>query len=455
MTCALFACGIAARPQASLENALQHGQELLSRGRYREAVAEFNRSKQTAPQDARPYFYAGVALAQAGQLPDSASELAEAVRLAPDRVEYRVFQAHVFAELDQKRAAEDALAAFKDSRALARLSSAWLSLLADVDYRLQMTAEALVVLDAWAAREPRNARIDLDRGQVYVIKGQPDTALEFFQSSIRKSRTNPQAYFELGKILYQRNDLTGARSALVEAVNQDPNNPEYRYRLAATCLALKDTEEALKHLRQAEPAAAGLPEIDLALARAFRAKGDLAQAGEYEKKFEAATVAERERKDRALAADRPIAQGERQLDEGNTAAARSLFEKAVEADPSRWAPRAYLAEMLLSSGDMELAYPHLVKMQELNPDSVIGNYLMASYWYRRKDCQRASEYAEKAKVSRPENSELRHLLGSIYLALGQNEKARQEYEAAVRLAPDRADFRLDLEKVLAPAVSPK
>ena len=170
---------------------------------------------------------------------------------------------------------------------------------------------------------------------------------------------------------------------------------------------------------------------------------------------EAATVAARERKDRTLAADRPIAQGERELDQGNTAAARSLFEKAVEADPNRWAPHAYLAEMLLSSGDLELAYAHLVKMHEINPDSVIGNYLMASYWYRRKDCQRAREYAEKAKVSRPENSELRHLLGSIYLALGQNEKARQEYEAAARLAPGRADFRQDLKKIAPPAVSPK
>jgi len=51
------------------------------------------------------------------------------------------------------------------------------------------------------------------------------------------------------------------------------------------------------------------------------------------------------------------------------------------------------------------------------------------------------------RVSRPDNSELRSLLGNIYLALGQKENARGEFETAVRLAPDRADFRAQLEKV--------
>jgi Tfp pilus assembly protein PilF len=39
------------------------------------------------------------------------------------------------------------------------------------------------------------------------------------------------------------------------------------------------------------------------------------------------------------------------------------------------------------------------------------------------------------------------LLGNIYLELGQKEKARAEFQAAVNLAPDRADFRAQLEKL--------
>ncbi len=136
-----------------------------------------------------------------------------------------------------------------------------------------------------------------------------------------------------------------------------------------------------------------------------------------------------------------------QLDQGNSTAAQAMFEQAVEADPSRWDAHAYLAEMLLSSPDWARAYPQLVAMEKIDPDSVVGNYLLARYWYKSKEYERARVYAEKVKLSRPGNSELRDLLGSIYLGLGQNQKAREEYKAAVRLAPDRADFRENLRKI--------
>ena len=147
------------------------------------------------------------------------------------------------------------------------------------------------------------------------------------------------------------------------------------------------------------------------------------------------------------AAERFVAQGERQLDQGNSAEARALFEHAARADPSRWDAHAYLAEMLLSSEDLQLAYPHLLKMEEIDPDSVVGNYMMATYWYKKKDFERARACAEKAKWGRPGNSEIRNLLGNVYLGLGRKKDAREEYEAAVWLAPDRAEFRENLTRL--------
>ena len=53
----------------------------------------------------------------------------------------------------------------------------------------------------------------------------------------------------------------------------------------------------------------------------------------------------------------------------------------------------------------------------------------------------------KVKQSRPDNSELRVLLGEIYGELGQKQKARHEYEEAIHLAPTRADLRERLRKL--------
>ncbi len=432
---------------AQAEVLLDEGLQLLAKGRLNETVDAFNRFKQIAPEDARPYFYSGMALAEAKRLSDAASELKEAVRLAPDRPEYRVLQGDVSCRIKQKAAAATALAIFEKPGYTEQLAPVWLKLLADVYYRLGKAKDALGILDLLAERTPNDPDIDLNRGRVYVLLKRSNLALESFKKSIEKSATNPVAYFELGKVYYERNELPAAREALLEAVSQDAANPEYLYKLGVVCLARGEVEEAIQYLKRAEPSAFTLPEIYNALGRAYRQNADRAKADAYLKKFQEVTLANRKKDDWKWAVERLIYQGEMQLDGGNKEAAKALFEEAIQADPNRWDGHGYVAEMLLNSQDWQLAYPHLAKMEEIDPDSVVGNYLMATYWYKRKDFERALVYAEKVKVSRPGNSELRNLLGNIYVGLGQKEEALQEFEAAVRLAPDRPDFRANLRSI--------
>jgi Flp pilus assembly protein TadD len=433
---------------------LAEGVNLLSAGHFQEAVQVLNRAKQDAPQDPRPYFYCGMALAQAERWEDAASELVEAVHLAPGRLEYRVFQAHVFEQLRQTAAAENTLAVFHDEHTLRQLAPSWLRLLADVYYRLVEADDALRVLNLWAESAPHDASIDLYRGQAYVLKGQPDVAFKFFQASIAESDQNPQAYFELGKILYQRGDFPAAREALRKAVKEDENNPDFLAKLASVDLALHDPDAALACLKIVESLGNKFPAIYYELGRAYRGKGDAARGDEYVKKFQQVTAADRDRLDRRMAADRPIGQAQRQLDQGHTVEARALFEKALQVDPNRWEPNASLAEMDLNSGDLPGAYPYLQKMQHINADSPIGNFLQARYWYQQKDYKQARDYAEKVRINRPDNSELRAMLGDIYAQLGEKRKAVQEYEEAIRLAPDRQDLRQRLQEVRAAERNP-
>ncbi|PYV36433.1 MAG: hypothetical protein DMG06_30760, partial [Acidobacteria bacterium] len=74
---------------------LAEGKKQIAEGHFSEAVAAFNQFKQVAPQDPRPYFFSGIALAEAGHLSSAAAELSEAVRLDPDQPEYVVSQASV------------------------------------------------------------------------------------------------------------------------------------------------------------------------------------------------------------------------------------------------------------------------------------------------------------------------------------------------------------------------
>ena len=129
-------------------------------------------------------------------------------------------------------------------------------------------------------------------------------------------------------------------------------------------------------------------------------------------------------------------------------------------DPHRWEAHGYLAEMYLASGDLERAYPHLVWMQKIYPQSVVGNYLMARYWVVEKDFRQALPYALNARRTMPDNSELRNLLATIYSHLGEKDKAELESKAASQLATesrtqDDADRLKTPKTEFAPTQSPR
>ncbi|PYV36430.1 MAG: hypothetical protein DMG06_30745 [Acidobacteria bacterium] len=318
--------------------------------------------------------------------------------------------------------------------------------LSDVYYRLEQHDVALRVLDVLSKRAPGDARTELNKGQVYIAKGNHELARKYLEKSIEKKPTNNAlAYFELGKILHQHDDMASAKQVLVEAVRQEGTNPEYLHKLGAVCLALNEVEEAIQYLKRAEPAGTTIPEIYYNLGRAYQKQGNLAAAESYMKKFQEISSAQRDKKNRSRESGNLLTLAEEQLDRRNKTEARALLEQVLQADPNNWDAHGYLAEMLLALGDLDLAKQHLMRMEELNRDSVVGNYLMALYWYKNKQYHAASDYAERAKRIQPGNSELRHLLGDIYVGLGRHKEATDEYEAAVRLAPNRSDYRQSLE----------
>jgi len=371
---------------SSLRSWETNGHQLIQAGRFEEALELFRKIKEKSPKNPRPYFYSGLALMESGNLTGAASELDEAVRLAPKRSEYALFLANVMVRLGQKGEALRSLGVFQDTQTINLLTPAWMWLLADTYYRCNQPDQALKVLGLLAKRTPQDAKIDLNRGQAYVAKGQLELARKCFENSIRKQNDkNALAYYELGKLFHQLNELPSAKNSLEVAVRQEPRNVQYKYKLAMVCLSLNEDALAINYLRQVEGSASEYPEIYYALGRALQKTGHRTDAVTYFKKFQDRNTSARHKTDQSQEAGKLISEGERQLDRGNPVQARKLFEEALKADPNDWSAHGYLAEMLLDSSDWRDALSHLVKMEEVEPDSVVGNYLTARYWYLNQD----------------------------------------------------------------------
>ncbi|HXH50814.1 MAG TPA: tetratricopeptide repeat protein [Terriglobia bacterium] len=456
LLCASLPC-LTAAPQsvAPAENVLlKQGIQLLSEGKYDQAISTLSKCKQESPRDPRPYFYAGMALTQADKLPPAAMELKEAVRLAPKDPLYRIFQANVYCRLRQKTPARDALSMFKDTDSLRHIPSSWLYMLSDVYLSLIQSDQSLEVLKILQERDPDDPRTNYELGKVYSYSNQLDQTIHYCRKSIQESPVNPDAYFELGKAYYQKGDLPSARQAFLQAVRQDKENPEFLLKLGDTCLAMRESAEAIKYLKLAEPLAGSFPRIYYVLGRAYQRQGDRANGDAYMKKFQEISAAQSASKERTISVDRLIIRGQVELDAGKTEEARSLFEQVAKIDPHRWEAQGYLAEMCLESGDLQRAYSHLVWMQKIYPESVVSNYLMARYWVLKKNYNQALAFALKAKTTMPDNTELRNLLATIYSHLGEKDKAEQESKEANALAPDSARARQDIEQLRTPKSEP-
>ena len=438
--------GVATPGEGGGPDVLLPGKQLLLSGKLQQAAAWFHAVKQKRPGDGQVYFYSGVTFTKLGDFASAGWELNEAVRLQPNRPEYQVYQANALERLNHKNQARSILADLDARRLAGTLPANDLLLLSEVYYRLEMNDEALQVLDALSKRHDARSDVDLSRGYVYVSKREYDRAIKCFEQSIKKHpESNAQAYFELGKILHQQNQLDNARQRLLVSVKQSPERAEYLHRLGVVCLDLGLVEEALVYLKRAEPMGSTLPKILFALGRAYRAKGDSAAAEDYANRFQTLVVTQKTREDQELRASQLIEQGEKELDAGRTTRARELFEEASRVNPQSWDAHGYLAELLLDSDSWAAARPHLTAMEAIDPNSPVGNFLMATYQYRSQNLQQALQYAQRVKTVHPGNAELRNLLGNIQSALGQSRQALDEYATAVHLAPNRADYRRNLQ----------
>jgi Flp pilus assembly protein TadD len=451
LVCASLPCFGAPQSASSPEDVLlKQGIQLLSEGKYDQAVSTLSRCKQESPLDPRPYFYAGMALTQADKLPPAALELKEAVRLAPKDPVYRIFQANVYSRLRQKTPALDALSIFAGSDSLRQLPSSWLYMLADVYLRLIQPDQSLEVLKILQQRDPADARTNYELGKVYAYSNQLDLTIRYCRRSVQESPVNPSAYFELGKAYYQKGNLPAARQAFLQAVQQEKGNPEFLLKLGNTCLAMGDSAGAIRYLKQAVPSASSYPEIYYALARAYKLLGDRVNSNASMKKFQELSGAQNAKSQKVFSVDRLVVRGQDALEKGKAEEALSLFEEATKEDPRRWDAHGYLAEIYLDSGDPDRAYSHLQSMQKIYPQSVVGNYLMARYWVLKKDYKQALPYALEAKTTMPDNSELRTLLAGIYTHLGETGKAELESKTASRLAADGAHVREDADQLKTP-----
>jgi tetratricopeptide (TPR) repeat protein len=426
------------------EEILSRGQQLAADGQTDEALLAFDRFKQRHPRDFRPFLYSGLTMLEAGRPKDAILELDEAANRNPEGNEHILAYSQAKSELGRFGDAIQLLSEFEDS---SDLDPEALWLLADLYYRQKKHQEGLRILDKYAARKPDDPRTQLRRGQFLILAEKFEDALTALEEAKWANPFNPVIHFDMASTLVYGNNFEAAKKVISDAVVLDPGNPEYLHLQGIIHEKLSEHEEAIRSLELASQSPEAFSRIYFDLGNALRNAGQVEESRKVLKRYREIYRAEQSDRNRALKVQALINQGQLQISGGKVSEARSSFLRALDEDPSNFWAHNMLAKIYMSSGTPFLARRHLDEIQQLDPETSEGNFLEAFYWYSDSNYAEALRFAEKSKALRPGDAELRNLLGNIHFRMGRSAEALREYEAAMRLAPERDAFKANYKSL--------
>ncbi|MGV3772469.1 MAG: tetratricopeptide repeat protein [Verrucomicrobiales bacterium] len=267
---------------------------------------------------------------------------------------------------------------------------------------------------------------------LYIRTGNKEKAGELFEIMRQSRPTDPQAYILLGSLAYENQNFEKAADYYVTALKLNPDFEPLYYDLAGTYLVLRKPEEGLKILEEARI------RFRLNFTLEFYTgvlKSAIQKHQEALGHFTSAEVLARNSDPSKLNPQFYYQLGSAQERVGNLVEAEKAFRKALEIQPNYPDVLNHMAYMWAERGEnLEEAFTMIEKALKAEPTNSAFLDSMAWVLFKQGKHAEALTWMEKAieHSEEPDATLLEHL-GDIYLALQQDEKAKEAFEKSIKL----------------------
>ncbi|RMF41234.1 MAG: tetratricopeptide repeat protein [Planctomycetota bacterium] len=270
----------------------------------------------------------------------------------------------------------------------------------------------------------------LARGLYGALENRVAEALDILHAAAQHPSVRPYALEIAGELLYQQGDFRSAEEAFKAAIIADPTMAEPHRWLAAWYYDVGAMDNALLHLDHL----ARLQPDDF---RPWRMRGLI--LADFERHAEAAQAYRR-----ALQCPLPP----QVAAEIHAELAHSLLAirdpeealKHVEQAQPTADNLALHADCLLALGQTGAAQEKARRALELQPTHLRSLMLLAEMARQQGDLDQARRYLEKAAEYHPHEFDTRFHLMTVYSALGEEERAREQQQEMERLRELRTRF---------------
>ena len=282
------------------------------------------------------------------------------------------------------------------------------------------------------ARHPNVYEVRSNLGAVLAAQGRYLDAIDAYEVALRVAPKNNAILLNLALSHYKVGQIPQAASRL-EQIGES-GTMQARLLLADCLLQMDQNARVVKLL---EPVVSQRPD-DLAIA--YLLGTALLRDGK---------VAEGQKLlDRILrngdSAEARLLMGTARFGMGEFADALKEFQRAVELNGELPSANGYLGRALLATGDMKGAAAAFRRELDLNPNDFEANLHLGVIFKQEQDLETSKKHLQRALQVRPGDLRVLYQQGTIQLAEGQPDQARQTLEGIVKEAPQFVEAHVTL-----------
>lgn len=383
---------------------------LLALGRTEDSLAAFQQVVAAQPDDVEGWLGYASAASQGGGPAAFKSTIEKAPAAVKDDVRYWLaigdIEASTGALAEAEAAFAKAVSATEAKKTGGPTRVMALGGLAEMQLRQDKIDEARKTGEKLAKAAPRNPTALMLRGQIEAASGNIDQARSLLEQAVKDMPNNANALILLSSVKIQQGQFDQAESDLKSVVAANPQNERAQQMLVALRARLgASPQDSLAGLQAALEQNPGDPTMLATAGRLSMEAGDRDKGLDY--------LAE---------------------------AAKSSPKDDVQAQLN-------IANGYLVAGELDRALQVLEGVTATGPAAQVRDAILLTALVRKGDSERLMTESKAILARSGKDPSVRNMVGGAYAAAGKSDLAREQFNEALKLAPDDTSALMNLARL--------